>query len=170
MNPRPEQMRSCTTLDGRQIALPRERFVVRPSVYACIVNAGAVALVTNTRSGRYSLPGGGVEPGESLIEALAREVWEELGITIADPQLRDVYEDFWYFDPTDTAYHALLFCYAARPEALELSGDNQVDDGEGRAQWVPIASLRPADFHHHGERRLRLISAIDEEAALASQS
>ncbi len=160
MSPRPQQLRRCTTLDGRQIALPRERFVVRPSVYACIVHTGTVALVTNSRSGRYALPGGGVEPGESLIEALAREVWEELGITIADPQLRDMHEDFWYFDPTDTAYHALLLTYVARPESLELSGANQVDDGEGRPRWVPIASLRPADFHHHGERRLRLLHTL----------
>jgi 8-oxo-dGTP pyrophosphatase MutT (NUDIX family) len=155
-----DTLRSCTTLDGRQIVLPRERFVVRPSVYACIVHAGAVALVTNTHSGRYALPGGGVELGESLTEALAREVWEELGITIADPQLRDVYEDFWYFDPTDTAYHALLFCYVARPESLELSGDHQIDDGEGRPQWVPIASLRPADFHQHGERLLAFLQEL----------
>jgi 8-oxo-dGTP pyrophosphatase MutT (NUDIX family) len=155
-----DDLRPCTTLDGRQIALPRERFIVRPSVYACIVYVGAVALVTNSRSGRYSLPGGGVEPGESLGEALVREVWEEAGITIADPQLRDVHEDFWYFDPTDSAYHALLFLYVARPESLELSGHNQVDAGEGRPQWVPIASLRPAAFHHHGERWLRLLRSL----------
>lgn len=160
METEPEQLRNCTTLDGRQIALPRERFIVRPSVYACIVHVGAVALVTNRRSGRYALPGGGVELGESLTEALAREVWEELGITIADPQLCDVHEDFWYFDPTDSAYHALLFLYVARPESLELSGHNQVDDGEGRPQWVPIASLCPADFHHHGERRLALLHSL----------
>jgi 8-oxo-dGTP pyrophosphatase MutT (NUDIX family) len=155
-----DALRRCTTLDGRQIALPRERFIVRPSVYACIMHVGAVALVTNSRSGRYALPGGGVEPGESLGEALAREVWEEAGITIADPQLRDVHEDFWYFDPTDSASHALVFLYVARPESLELSGHNQVDAGEGRPQWVLIASLRPADFHHHGERRLRLLRSL----------
>jgi 8-oxo-dGTP pyrophosphatase MutT (NUDIX family) len=156
------ELRTCTTVDGRTIALPRTRFVVRPSVYALVIHAGTVLLVTNTRSGRFYLPGGGVEPGEALVEALAREVWEEAGITIADPQLRDVHEDFWYFDPTDSAYHALLFLYVARPESLELSGHNQVDDGEDNPRWVPITGLRAEDFHNHGERLLGLIQDAAE--------
>lgn len=161
----PENLRTCTTVDGRQIALPRARFIVRPSVYACVVHDGAVALVTNARSGRYALLGGGVEPGESLIEALAREVWEEAGITIADPQLRGTGEDFWYYDPTDTAYHALLFYYVARPGSLALSDAQRVDDAEIEPRWVPVASLRPADFHSHGERLLALARAAAHELA-----
>jgi 8-oxo-dGTP pyrophosphatase MutT (NUDIX family) len=164
------ELRTCTTVDGRTIALPRTRFVVRPSVYALVIHAGTVLLVTNTRSGRFYLPGGGVEPGEALVEALAREVWEEAGITIADPQLRDVHEDFWYFDPTDSAYHALLFLYVARPESLELSGHNQVDDGEDNPRWVPIAGLRAEDFHNHGERLLGLIHDAAEVGGGAGQS
>jgi 8-oxo-dGTP pyrophosphatase MutT (NUDIX family) len=152
-------LRTCTTVDGRTIALPRARFVVRPSVYARISHDGAVLLVTNTRSGRFYLPGGGVEPGESLTEALAREVWEEAGIAVADPQLVSVSEDFFSYDPADAAYHALLFVYAVRPLSLELSNRNQVDDGEDNPQWVPIAGLRAEDFHNHGERLLHLIGA-----------
>jgi 8-oxo-dGTP pyrophosphatase MutT (NUDIX family) len=154
-----DALRPCTTIDGRQIALPRARFVVRPSVYARIIHQDAVLLVTNTRSGRFYLPGGGIEPGESLTEALAREVWEEAGITIADPQLLSVTEDFFYFDPTDTAYHALLFVYAVEPLSLTLSSQYQVDDGEDNPQWVPIHSLRADAFHNHGERLLALIRA-----------
>jgi hypothetical protein len=30
-------LRTCTTVDGRTIALPRTRFVVRPSVYARVM-------------------------------------------------------------------------------------------------------------------------------------
>lgn len=53
---------------------------MRPSVYAVIVH-------NNTHTGRYVLPGRPVDPGESLGEALLREVWEEAGIALTDLQL-----------------------------------------------------------------------------------
>jgi 8-oxo-dGTP pyrophosphatase MutT (NUDIX family) len=152
-------LRTCTTIDGRQIALPRERFVVRPSVYAVIVHTAAVLLVTNMHTGRFVLPGGAVDPGESLGEALAREVWEETGIAITDLQLCSAAEDFWYYDPTETAYHALLFLYTARPQAQTPSSRNQVDTDEGDPQWVPLADLHADAFHHNGEWLLNVIRA-----------
>jgi 8-oxo-dGTP pyrophosphatase MutT (NUDIX family) len=90
-----------------------------------------VLLVTNTHTGRYVLPGGAVDPGESLGEALRREVWEETGIAITDLQLCNAAGDFWYYDPTDTAYHALLFLYTARPQSSALHSRHQVDTDEG---------------------------------------
>lgn len=38
--------------------------------------------VTNTTAGRYSCPGGRIEPGESFIDGLRREVREETGLEI----------------------------------------------------------------------------------------
>jgi 8-oxo-dGTP pyrophosphatase MutT (NUDIX family) len=150
-------LRTCTTIDGRQIALPRERFVVRPSVYAVIVDNSAVLLVTNMHTGRYVLPGGAVDPGESLGEALAREVWEETGIAITDLQVCSAAEDFWYYDPTDTAYHALLFLYTAQPQSSVLHSRHQVDTDEGDPQWVPLADLHADAFHHNGAWLLSVI-------------
>ena len=37
---------------------------------------------TERHAGRWELPGGKVDPGESLIEALVREIREELGTTV----------------------------------------------------------------------------------------
>lgn len=154
-------LRTCTTLDGRQIALPRERFVVRPSVYAVIMHKSAVLLITNMHTGRYILPGGAVDPGESLGEALVREVWEETGIAITDLQWCSAAEDFWYHDPTDTAYHALLFLYTAHPQSPILSNRHQVDTDEGDPQWVPIADLDAGAFHHNGAWLLHVIRAVE---------
>lgn len=151
-------LRLCYSYSGEQLYLPRERFIVRPSVYAIIFNHHQVLLVTNTTSQRYYLPGGGIETGESLEEGLHREVKEEAGIDITNIRLITTAEDFFYYDPTDTAYHALQFYYQASPCSLDLSTDYQVDQGEDNPQWVQAQSLRPGLFHNHGERLYQLIT------------
>ncbi len=35
----------------------------------------------------YAFPGGHIEEGESLVESVIREIYEETGLTIADPKL-----------------------------------------------------------------------------------
>ncbi|EFU84160.1 NUDIX hydrolase [Staphylococcus lugdunensis] len=50
-------------------------------VYALIQNEdGQVLLVHNTDGGGWSLPGGKVEPEETLVEAVKREIMEETGL------------------------------------------------------------------------------------------
>jgi len=54
--------------------------IVRPGAYAIVHDAGRVALV-RTREGHF-LPGGGIEPGESVEQAIVREVREETGLAV----------------------------------------------------------------------------------------
>jgi 8-oxo-dGTP diphosphatase len=55
------------------------RAVVRPSAYGLVVNGAARIAIVRTPLGLY-LPGGGMEQGESPIETVVREVWEECGL------------------------------------------------------------------------------------------
>lgn len=59
---------------------------------AVIVDAeGRVLLQQRTDNGRWGLPGGAMEFGESILEALHREVQEETGLTIEVVRLVGVY-------------------------------------------------------------------------------
>ena len=67
--------------------------VVRPGVSAVIFQEGRVLLQRRDDNGMWGLPGGGVEPGESVRDAVIREVHEETGLTVEPLRLIGVYSD-----------------------------------------------------------------------------
>lgn len=65
----------------------RER---RASRAVLLDSMGAIALVHFRRTGQHKLPGGGIDEGETELEALKREVREETGCAIDPSSLRDL--------------------------------------------------------------------------------
>ncbi len=58
------------------------------------VKEGEVLLVKHTYLGGWYLPGGGVQPGETLGDAIAREAAEEAGVELQELRLFGVYSSF----------------------------------------------------------------------------
>ena len=65
--------------------------VIRPGVSAIILTPEGILLQRRSDNGLWGLPGGGVEPGESVSEAIVREVREETGLEVAPGRLVGVY-------------------------------------------------------------------------------
>ncbi len=65
--------------------------LIRPGVSAIILTPDGVLLQRRSDNGLWGLPGGSVEPGESVSEALVREVREETGLEVAPIRLIGVY-------------------------------------------------------------------------------
>ena len=67
---------------------------VRPSVCAIIFDRrGRLLLQQRSDGGQWGLPGGSVEIGESVAEAVVREVHEETGLTVRPRRIVGVYSD-----------------------------------------------------------------------------
>ncbi|MGM1062375.1 NUDIX hydrolase [Saccharothrix sp. Mg75] len=88
-------------------------------------------------AGRWMLPGGGVEPGEFVRDAAAREVFEETGISVA-PHLLEPIGNYEVVAeaPDPGAYHVLLFAFLATGSHLLPEGFVG-DNGGGATQVRP---------------------------------
>lgn len=75
-------MIECLTLRDEKKLVPKEKLNFRIGVYGIIVNDGKILLVNVRSTGKYFLPGGAVEMGETLTDALNREILEETGIEV----------------------------------------------------------------------------------------
>ena len=150
----------CRTLYGETRLVPIEDLVVRPAVYAIIIHDEHVLLVKAQTTGRWMQPGGGIEKGETIEEALRRELLEEAGITVDIGDFAHFLADFFYYDPLDIAMQGYLFFYYCTPHSLDLNPPDA--ETEGVPAWVKISELTADDFESHGEVILRLIQARQE--------
>jgi len=66
---------------------------IRPSVSAVVLREGRLLLQQRADSGEWGLPGGSVEIGETVTDAVVREVREETGYQVATGRLIGVYSD-----------------------------------------------------------------------------
>ena len=80
----PAAMRLLFTLDAHNYE-PGGQAFSRPSARAIVIEHGRVAMVFSRKYGHYKFPGGGIEPGESQVNALLREAREEAGLVL-DPK------------------------------------------------------------------------------------
>lgn len=140
-------MVECITFFGNTITVPRESLRFRPSAYALVVHEGQVVVVTIRNTGKFAFPGGGVHPGETLEEALKREVREEAGLAIEVERFLTFRESFFHYEPSGNSWHAYLFYFLCRPLSFDFAMADQIEDDEAaEPRWVPLASLRGEDY------------------------
>lgn len=93
---------------------------LRHGAYAVLLQGHRILLTHQQEpTPEYQLPGGGIDPGESPLRALHREVREETGWTISAPRRLGAFRRFAYMPEYDLWAEKLCTIYLARP-ALRL--------------------------------------------------
>jgi ADP-ribose pyrophosphatase YjhB (NUDIX family) len=116
-------------------------------VGALIVRDNRIVLVrrgAEPARGEWSIPGGLVEVGETLKEAVAREALEETGLQVEPGDLVELLERVFLDDDGRVQYHFVLADFLCRVRGGELSADSDVLE----AIWVDgdqIATMPLAD-------------------------
>lgn len=139
-----------------------------PSV-ACLIrdDDGALLLVRHVE-GRWTLPAGAIDPGESPAEAARRETREEASVEVELLRLAGVfggYPDFHIVYPNgdEAAWVTVLF------EARIVAGDPEPGDDEtAEVRWVTLDDAFAMDVSpgtRHMLERVRAGRAFDDSRA-----
>jgi len=116
----------------------------RVGVGAVILHEDKVLLVRRGKSpsfGKWSLPGGLVELGETTREAIAREIVEECAIKIRIVDVAGVIDRIVKDDAGRVRYHYVLVDYLAYPDSMDV----QAGSDAAEAQWFALDRVAELD-------------------------
>lgn len=115
----------------------------------CMIYDGDKVLVQDKISkswGGLMFPGGHIEHGEDFTDAVIREVYEETGLKISNPQLCGIKD--WYNDD-GSRYVVLLYKTNKFSGALKSSE-------EGEVYWITLDELRTGNYAEGMDKMLEL--------------
>ncbi|MEI8150920.1 MAG: NUDIX hydrolase [Hyphomicrobiales bacterium] len=110
------------------------------AVSAAIIRDGRVLVARRARGpalGVWTMPGGVVEAGETLIEALKREIEEETAMNVEPVVLAGHREVVVRDDDSRVLRHFVIMCFATR----WVSGEPQLNDELAEARWLKLEEL-----------------------------
>lgn len=102
------------------------------------------SLESRAYAGWWALPGGKVEAGELLKDAIIREVKEETGLDIEYVDMFDIYDALGR-DPRGRKISIVYFCTPLDKDQIPIAGDDAIDVG-----WYSIEHVlqSPLAFDH----------------------
>lgn len=130
-----------------------------PAVHAAILKENRILLIKRLNEpsrGRWSLPGGRIELGETIYEAIKREVLEECSIEIEIEHVLDVGSNIVRDDEGRIRYHYVLIYVLAR----HTGGEVRAQSDAGDFMWARAEEIPKLDMHPELRRMLPLIIEV----------
>ena len=135
----------------------------RVGVGAVVLRRGRVLLVRRggqPSRGKWTLPGGLVEVGETSTDAVRRELREECGIEVRVAGLAGVLDRIVRDDDGRVRYHYVLVDYLAYPDTDAVVAGSDAAE----ACWVPLDRLGELDVTEGLHDMIRRALAMTETA------
>lgn len=132
---------------------PRANSLV-PAASAVIVDHdGSVLLIRRTDNGLWSIPGGAMEPGESIADCCIREVKEETGLDITLGRVVGIYTNPGHVVAYDDGEIRQEFsiCFGGTVVGGGLTTSSESEE----VAFVPIAALSTFDIHPSIRQRIK---------------
>ncbi|MGQ9720824.1 MAG: NUDIX hydrolase [Candidatus Jordarchaeum sp.] len=140
--------------------MPKE-YPDRPllGVGSVIVSDGKVVLIrrgSDPDYGLWSIPGGLVEEGESLREAVARETLEETGIVVEVKEPLEILDRIVYDEGGQVKYHFVIIDYRADP----IEGVLKESSDAIEARYVKLEDLKNYEITETVKNLLRSVGLM----------
>ncbi|MDA8398729.1 NUDIX hydrolase [Ferrimicrobium acidiphilum] len=124
-----------------------------PAASAVVLNAdNQILLIRRTDNGRWSIPGGTMEPGEDIASCCIREVEEETGFIIQLSRLIGIYSDPNHVVAYDDGEvrQSFSICFAGSI----VSGTPRTSSESSEVAFVPSGQLKSYDIHPSIRQRI----------------
>jgi len=150
-------------MTGKVESIPAHKLQFRPSVYAVLIHDGKMLL--NPFKGGWIFPGGGTDVGETLEAALAREVFEETGLTVRQDTFIYFEEDFVAsLTEVDMYFHTYRWYFLCKDPIGEITTDGFTElerSHVGIPEWIPLNRLGDLKVHHPKDTATLFQKAIE---------
>ena len=110
--------------------------------------------------GTWSLPGGAVELGEKVLDALKREIREEVGIQIEVGGLIRVLDRILCYQERRIRYHYVIVDYWG----WKISGEPKPGSDTSEICFVPLKDIRKKDIHREVLETILMADRLREAA------
>ena len=140
----------CKNVLGEESEVPVEELFFRPSVYGVLIENNKIML--SKQWDGYDFPGGGIELGETIPEALRREFHEETGIRIKIGKLVNFEENFFEFRYQKLRSHSFLFYYTCKKIGGDPSEQHLTEEEKaycGEAEWIDLKDIKKIKFYNN---------------------
>jgi len=137
----------------------------RIAIGGVVIQNGQVLLVQRGKppsEGEWAIPGGSVELGESLQDAVAREILEETGLTVRAGEVCHIFEDIRRDDSGGVRFHYVIVDLWAE----HVQGEPAAGSDVLQAAWISAAELMNMPVNINTMMLLKKLGFLIGEGAL----
>lgn len=136
----------CKDIYGKEYEVSANELIFRPSVYGIIIEGDKI-LLSRQHDG-YDYPGGGINLGENIEDALVREVREETGLTVNVGKLIAC-ENSFFRSSKGHSFQGVMLYYLCQPQSGELTTeffDEYEQQYADMPEWIDLAHVEGVKF------------------------